>query len=101
MRAYGSVGFSFLVAGAATAAGKTCGPDVYKRQLAVYPGARMKEKDSGGSDKSANVNISGFGYGPVSYTHLSRQCNSFAVNSRANRRCKLLSKLTATTPSAR
>jgi len=31
--------------------------------LAVYPGARMKEKDSDGSDKSANVNISGFGYG--------------------------------------
>jgi hypothetical protein len=31
--------------------------------LAVYPGARMKEKDSNGSDKSANVNISGFGYG--------------------------------------
>jgi hypothetical protein len=31
--------------------------------LNVYPGARMKEKDSDGSDKSANVNISGFGYG--------------------------------------
>jgi len=31
--------------------------------LAVYPGARVKEKDSDGSDKSANVNISGFGYG--------------------------------------
>jgi hypothetical protein len=31
--------------------------------LAVYPGARMKEKDSDGSDKSANVNISGFGFG--------------------------------------
>jgi hypothetical protein len=31
--------------------------------LAVYPGARLKEKDSDGSDKSANVNISGFGYG--------------------------------------
>lgn len=29
----------------------------------VYPGARLKEKDSDGSDKSANVNISGFGYG--------------------------------------
>lgn len=31
--------------------------------LAVYPGARLKEKDSDGSDKSANVNISGFGFG--------------------------------------
>jgi len=31
--------------------------------IPVYPGARMKEKDSDGSDKSANVNISGFGYG--------------------------------------
>jgi hypothetical protein len=31
--------------------------------LAVYPGAHLKEKDSNGSDKSANVNISGFGYG--------------------------------------
>jgi hypothetical protein len=31
--------------------------------IAVYPGARLKEKDSDGSDKSANVNISGFGYG--------------------------------------
>jgi hypothetical protein len=31
--------------------------------LAVYPGAHLKEKDSDGSDKSANVNISGFGYG--------------------------------------
>jgi hypothetical protein len=31
--------------------------------LAVYPGARLKQKDSSGSDKSANVNISGFGYG--------------------------------------
>jgi hypothetical protein len=30
--------------------------------LAVYPGARLKE-DSGDDDKSANVNISGFGYG--------------------------------------
>src|SRR5271165_5589358 len=30
--------------------------------LAVYPGARLKQKD-GGDDKSANVNISGFGYG--------------------------------------
>jgi hypothetical protein len=31
--------------------------------LTVYPGARLKEKDSDGGDKSANVNISGFGFG--------------------------------------
>ncbi len=31
--------------------------------LPVYPGARLKPEDSNGSDKSANVNISGFGYG--------------------------------------
>lgn len=31
--------------------------------LTVYPGARLREKDSDGSDKSANVNISGFGFG--------------------------------------
>lgn len=31
--------------------------------LAVYPGARLKQKGSEGSEKSANVNISGFGYG--------------------------------------
>jgi hypothetical protein len=31
--------------------------------LTVYPGARLKPKDEGGDDKSANVNISGFGYG--------------------------------------
>lgn len=37
--------------------------DVSDIGLAVYPGAHLKEKDSGGSDKSANVNISGFGYG--------------------------------------
>src|SRR5450432_2868576 len=29
----------------------------------VYPGARVKQKDSDGSDKSANVNISGLGFG--------------------------------------
>lgn len=29
----------------------------------VYPGAHIKQKDSDGSDKSANVNISGFGFG--------------------------------------
>jgi hypothetical protein len=37
--------------------------DVSDVGLAVYPGAHPKEKDSEGSDKSANVNISGFGYG--------------------------------------
>ena len=31
--------------------------------IPIYPGARPKEKDIGGGDKSANVNISGFGYG--------------------------------------
>lgn len=31
--------------------------------LAIYPGAKLKQKDSGNDDKSANVNISGFGYG--------------------------------------
>jgi hypothetical protein len=31
--------------------------------LPVYPGARLKPKNSDGDDKSANVNISGFGYG--------------------------------------
>jgi len=36
--------------------------DVSDIGLAVYPGARLKEKDSDGSDKSANVNISGFGF---------------------------------------
>ena len=37
--------------------------DVSDVGLTVYPGARMKEKQSDGSDKSANVNISGFGFG--------------------------------------
>jgi hypothetical protein len=37
--------------------------DVADIGLAVYPGARVKEKDTDGSNKSANVNISGFGYG--------------------------------------
>jgi hypothetical protein len=37
--------------------------DVADVGLAVYPGARLKEEDSDGSDKSANVNISGFGFG--------------------------------------
>lgn len=36
--------------------------DVADVGLAVYPGARLKEKDSSGDNKSANVNISGFGY---------------------------------------
>jgi hypothetical protein len=31
--------------------------------IAVYPGARPKERHTGGGDKSANVNISGFGFG--------------------------------------
>lgn len=31
--------------------------------MVVYPGARLKEKGANGEDKSANVNISGFGYG--------------------------------------
>lgn len=31
--------------------------------LAVYPGARLKQQDNDGSDKSANVNISGPGFG--------------------------------------
>lgn len=37
--------------------------DVSDIGLTVYPGARLKDKDSDGGDKSANVNISGFGYG--------------------------------------
>jgi hypothetical protein len=37
--------------------------DVSDVGLAVYPGARLKERGSDGSDKSANVNISGFGFG--------------------------------------
>ena len=37
--------------------------DIADVGLVVYPGARVKERDSEGSDKSANVNISGFGYG--------------------------------------
>jgi hypothetical protein len=31
--------------------------------VAIYPGARLKEKDAGGDSKSANVNISSFGFG--------------------------------------
>ena len=37
--------------------------DVSDVGLAVYPGSHLKEKDSNGDDKSANVNISGFGLG--------------------------------------
>lgn len=37
--------------------------DVSDTGLTVYPGARLKKEDPNGSDKSANVNISGFGYG--------------------------------------
>ena len=37
--------------------------DVGDVGLAVYPGAHLKQEDANGSDKSANVNISGFGFG--------------------------------------
>jgi hypothetical protein len=37
--------------------------DVADVGLPVYPGARPKQKGSSGDDKSANVNISGFGFG--------------------------------------
>jgi len=37
--------------------------DVSDTGLAVYPGARLKEKGVNGDDKRANVNISGFGFG--------------------------------------
>jgi hypothetical protein len=39
------------------------GANVADVGLAVYPGARMKQDDSDGNDKSANVNISSFGFG--------------------------------------
>lgn len=39
------------------------GANVADVGLAVYPGARLKQDDSNGNDKSANVNISSFGYG--------------------------------------
>jgi hypothetical protein len=39
------------------------GADVADVGLAVYPGARLKQSDSDGNDKSANVNISSFGFG--------------------------------------
>ena len=38
------------------------GANVADVGLAVYPGARLKQKDSSGADKSANVNISSFGF---------------------------------------
>ena len=36
--------------------------DVRETGLPVYPGARLKEKEEDGEQKSANVNISGMGY---------------------------------------
>jgi outer membrane murein-binding lipoprotein Lpp len=39
------------------------GANVADVGLAVYPGARLKQKDFDGEDKSANVNISGLGFG--------------------------------------
>jgi hypothetical protein len=39
------------------------GADVADVGLTVYPGAHPKPDDSNGNEKSANVNISGFGYG--------------------------------------
>jgi hypothetical protein len=39
------------------------GANVADVGLAVYPGARLKQKDADGDDKSANVNISSFGFG--------------------------------------
>ncbi len=37
--------------------------DVADTGLTVYPGARLKQGNHDGDDKSANVNISGFGFG--------------------------------------
>ena len=39
------------------------GADVADVGLTVYPGARLKQKGTDGEEKSANVNISGFGFG--------------------------------------
>lgn len=39
------------------------GVDVAEVGLPVYPGATLKQEGLRGDDKSANVNISGFGYG--------------------------------------
>jgi len=41
----------------------TKGANVADVGLPVYPGSHLKQKDDSGDDKSANVNISGFGYG--------------------------------------
>lgn len=38
------------------------GADAADAGLAVYPGARLKQEGSDGNDKSANVNISSFGF---------------------------------------
>lgn len=38
-------------------------PDPTDVGVAIYPGAHLKLKDSSGDDKSANVNLSGFGFG--------------------------------------
>ena len=39
------------------------GADAADVGIAVYPGARLKQSDSDGNDKSANVNISSIGFG--------------------------------------
>jgi hypothetical protein len=39
------------------------GADPQDVGIAIYPGAKLREKDSDGDNKSANVNISGFGFG--------------------------------------
>jgi hypothetical protein len=39
------------------------GADAADAGIAVYPGARLKQEGSDGNDKSANVNISSFGFG--------------------------------------
>jgi len=39
------------------------GADAADVGLPLYPGARARQDDSNGDDKSANVNISGFGFG--------------------------------------
>jgi hypothetical protein len=39
------------------------GANVADVGLVVYPGARLKQDDHDGNDKSANVNISSFGFG--------------------------------------
>jgi len=38
------------------------GADAADAGIAVYPGARLKQEGSDGNDKSANVNISSFGF---------------------------------------